>query len=118
MEKQMMERSMSTVHPNEAIEFMIKNSPKYAEAKANRIYLENYLKVVKATLALKCNETTIAMGERYALAHPDYKVALDGLKVAVEQEEHLKWWLISAQARVDVWRSEEASNRGVDRATR
>jgi hypothetical protein len=25
---------------------------------------------------------------------------------------------MSAQARVDVWRSEEASNRGIDRATR
>lgn len=118
MEKQVIEKSMSTLHPNDAIEFMIKNSPKFAEAKANRIYLENYLKVVKATLALKCNESTVARAEQYALAHPEYKVVLDGLKVAVEQEEHLKWWLISAQARVDVWRTEEASNRGIDRATR
>ena len=118
MEKQGIEKSMSTVHPNEAIEFMIKNAPKYAEAKANRVYLENYLKTVKATLALKCNESTISRAEQYALAHPEYKVVLDGLKVAVEQEEHLKWWLISAQARVDVWRTEEASNRNIDRNTR
>lgn len=118
MEKQTIEKSMSTVHPNEAIEFMIKNSPKFAEAKANRIYLENYLKVVKASLALKCNESTVSRAEQYALAHPEYKVVLDGLKVAVEQEEHLKWWLLSAQARVDVWRTEEASNRGIERATR
>jgi hypothetical protein len=118
MEKQIMEKSMSTVHPNDAIEFMIKNASKFAEAKANRIYLENYLKVIKATLALKCSETTIARAEQYALSHPEYKVALDGLKVAVEQEEHLKWWLLSAQARIDVWRTEEASHRGTDRATR
>lgn len=118
MEKQSIEKSMATVHPNEAIEFMIKNAPKYAQAKAERIYLENYLKTVKATLALKCNESTVARAEQYALSHPEYKVVLDGLKVAVEQEEHLKWWLISAQARVDVWRTEEASNRGIERNTR
>jgi hypothetical protein len=34
----------------------------------------------------------------------------------VEVEEQLRWTLIAAQARVEIWRSQEASNRLQDRA--
>jgi hypothetical protein len=36
---------------------------------------------------------------------------------AVEKEEELRWGLVSAQSRIDVWRSQEASNRTMDRVT-
>jgi hypothetical protein len=42
---------------------------------------------------------------------------LDGLKEAVEEAERLRWMLVAAQARIDVWRSQEASNRNIDRNT-
>ena len=38
------------------------------------------------------------------------------IKEAVEKEEEYRWGLISAQARIDVWRSNEASNRFLDKA--
>ena len=40
-----------------------------------------------------------------------------GLEAAVKQEEELRWALVSAQARIDVWRSQEASNRTMDKIT-
>jgi hypothetical protein len=42
---------------------------------------------------------------------------LEGLKEAVAAEETLRWSLVAAQARVEIWRTESANNRSVDRAT-
>jgi hypothetical protein len=41
---------------------------------------------------------------------------LEGLRAAVETEEELRWALVAAQARIDVWRSQEASARQEVRA--
>jgi hypothetical protein len=61
---------------------------------------------------------TVADRENQAYSHPDYLAVLDGLKAAVEEAERLRWMLVAAQARIDVYRTQEASNRSIDRATR
>lgn len=61
------------------------------------------------------SEQTGVAQERDAYAHPEYIALLEGLKMAVEIEEQLKWTLIAAQARVEIWRSQEASNRMQDK---
>lgn len=106
------------INPNEAIDFIIKNGPIFAVAKSDRVYIEQYLKTVKALLMNDCKNETVSRAESYALAHPDYKLQLDALKIAVEKEETLKWHLEAARLRVEVWRTNEATNRGTDRATR
>jgi hypothetical protein len=40
---------------------------------------------------------------------------LKGIAAATEAAEALRWGLVAAQARIDVWRSLEASNRTSDR---
>jgi hypothetical protein len=37
--------------------------------------------------------------------------------VAIEMEEKLRWDLIAAQARVEIWRTEQANNRAEGKAT-
>ena len=106
------------INPNEAIDFIIKNGTTFAAAKADRVYIEQYLKTVKAMLMNDCINMPSTKAEAYALAHPDYKLQIDALKIAVEAEETLKWHLEAARLRVEVWRTNEASNRGIDRATR
>jgi hypothetical protein len=54
---------------------------------------------------------TSAAQEREAYAHDDYVELLRGLQEAVAIEEELRWGLVAAQARIDVWRSQEASAR-------
>jgi hypothetical protein len=49
--------------------------------------------------------------EREAYAHPDYEELLHGLAQAILQEETIKWKLIAAQMKSDIWRSEQASER-------
>jgi hypothetical protein len=106
-----------TINPHDAIDFMIKNAKAYAEAKANVTYLEQFRKSKKALLFANAMGNTIADKEAYAYSHPEYIELLDGLKKAVAEAERLRWMLVAAQARIDVWRSQEASNRGIDRAT-
>lgn len=103
--------------PHDAIDYMIKHSEAYAKAKAQVVYLEQYRKTKKAICFQSSLRSTMAEKEADAYAHPEYQEVLNGLREAVEEAERLRWMLVAAQARVDVWRSQEASNRAIDRAT-
>lgn len=104
--------------PNKAIDYIILSSGQFAEAKAIRVYLEEFRKSKKAILMSQSEEKTAVGREQYAYSHQEYIDLLAGLKVAIEEEETLKWKLIAAQARIDVWRTNEASNRTQDKVMR
>lgn len=98
------------IDPQKAIEYIIVNSPKYAQAKADRVFIENNLRVVKARL-MNQEEGTLGAKEAFAYAHMDYEVQLKGLKDAVEKEEHLKYMLEAAKLRVEIWKVNEYTKR-------
>ena len=106
---------MEKIDPNQAVDYVLKNAKKFAKAKAERVYLEEFRKSKKALLMQASIESTSAAQERDAYAHAEYRELLEGLKQAVEIEEQLRWTLIAAQARIEIWRSQEASNRLMDR---
>lgn len=107
---------MTDFDPNDAVDFIYRTAPKYAQAKAQRVYLEEFRKSKKALLMKSCGETSVAAQEREAYSHPEYEALLKGLQVAVETEEELRWSLVAAQLRVEIWRTQSANNRGMDRA--
>ena len=96
---------------------MWETAPKLAYAKANRVYVEEYRKTLKATLMKESGVESIGAQEREAYAHEAYKNHLQALKEAVQEEEMLRWRMVTDQASVDVWRSTEASNRAMDKGT-
>ena len=102
---------------NEAIDFIYKNAKPFAQAKANRVYCEEFRKSKKALLMAESSAEAANAREQYAYSHPDYLSLLDAYKASVEIEEELRWKMVSAQARIEVWRSEEASARLMDRVT-
>jgi hypothetical protein len=105
------------IDPHKSIDFIFKHSKEYAQAKAEVTYLEEFRKSKKAILFSQAIGNTVADRENQAYAHPEYQKLLKGLQAAVERAEELRWQLIAAQARIDVWRSQEASNRTMDRVT-
>lgn len=105
------------IDPNEAINFMIKNSEAYANAKAQVVYLTEYRKTVKAIGFQRSLKNTMAEKEADAYTTAEYISCVEGLREAVAEAERLRWMLVAAQARVDVWRSQEASNRSIERST-
>jgi hypothetical protein len=106
------------IDPNKAVDFLLANAGKYAKAKAERVHIEEFRKSKKALLMGQCIEKAVNAREQYAYSHPEYIALLDGLKVSVEVEETLKWQQIAAQLRVEIWRSQEASNRNQERTMR
>lgn len=103
--------------PHKAVDYIIQNAKKFAKAKAERVYLEEYRKSLKALLMKRSLEETIGAQEREAYAHQEYRDLLAGLKVAVQDEEKLRWDLIAAQARVEIWRTEQANLRAEGKVT-
>jgi hypothetical protein len=110
--------SVREIDPNDAVEYIIRAAPQYAKARAERVYIEEFRKTKKALLMKEVAELPLGAQEREAYASPEYDELLKGLRVAVEEEEMLKWMLVAAQARIDVYRTMEASNRNQDRAAR
>lgn len=106
----------NAIDPQRNLRRMHEYGPLFAQAKADRLHIEEYRKSLKAQLMKKSGETTLAAQEREAYAHPDYIAFLEGYKAAVEQEETLRWRLIQAQAAIETWRTQEASNRNMDRS--
>ena len=103
--------------PHDAVDYIIKHASQFADAKAQRVYLEEFRKSKKAILMRESLETALGAQEREAYAHPEYQELLLGIKQAVQIEEKLRWDLIAAQARVDIWRTEQANLRLEGKAT-
>lgn len=109
---------MSQIDPHERLARMWENAPRLAEAKANRVYLEGYTKTIKATLMCESDARSAVAQERDAYSDHRYEAHLLGLKQAVHDEELIRWQMVTDEAAIEVWRSMEASNRGMDRGTR
>jgi hypothetical protein len=112
--------SEKIIDPQAAVDYMVAKSKVYAQAEANKVYMEEMRKTIKAEqmiLAEIGGHKTAVMQEREAYASEPYKQHLLALQQAVEVREELRWMLIAAQARIEVWRSQEASNRAEGKAT-
>jgi hypothetical protein len=103
--------------PNKAVDYIIKMAPLYAKAKAERVYLEEFRKSKKAILMGDSTSRSLGAQERDAYAHPEYTALLEGLREAVLAEEKIRWELVAAQARIEIYRTESANNRALDRLT-
>ena len=102
---------MEEINIYKCLDYIRDHAKQYAQAKANRVYLEEYRKTLKARLMAQQLGDPVNAQERFAYAHPEYAELLEGLKAAIEQEENLRWKLIAAQAKIEVWRSLSANQR-------
>jgi hypothetical protein len=100
--------------PEELIKVLRVAGKKYAEAKAQRVYLEQFRKSQKAILMQKAEsagENITAKQERDAYAHPEYQDLLKGLQIAVEEEERARYGYEAAKLELEVWRTQRADER-------
>jgi len=111
---------MEDIDPNKAVDFLLKNSGLFAKAKSERVYLEEFRKSKKALLmqeAFMAGVDTISGQERDSYSRIEYQDLLKGLREAIEIEETLKWKMTAATLRVEIWRTQSANNRNLERAT-
>jgi hypothetical protein len=108
---------MKEIDPHQAVDFLYNTAPLYAEAKGQRVQLEEFRKSKKAMLMKSSGVEAIGAQEREAYAHPEYVELLDGLRQAVVNEETLRWQLEAAKARIAIYQTMSANNRAIDRGT-
>lgn len=102
---------MDEINVEKALNFIRDIAKEFAEAKAERVYIEQFRKSKKAILSKQYEGGTINDKDNYAYSHKDYLSLLEGLKAAVEKEERLKYQIIAAQLKVEVWRTQQANSR-------
>ena len=101
---------------NDAISFIYKTAPIYALAQGNHDRLAEWRKSKKSLLMLQSQQSSAAMKEAEAYAHPEYLDLLDEIKFAQVEAITLKLQIEAAKLRVEVYRTDSANNRRLDRA--
>lgn len=102
---------MEAISPFKALDYIRDNAEAFAAAKASVVYLTEYRKTIKSILMQQSDAKTESAKESYAYAHEDYVNNLVALRTAIELAETMRWKLIAAQSKIEVWRSLEASTR-------
>jgi hypothetical protein len=101
---------ITTEQVEKANDFLRDNAQLFAKARAERIYIEEFRKSKKALLVQEATGTVLER-ESYAYGHPEYIELLEGLREAVEREEELLWKFKAAQAKIEIWRTQESTRR-------
>jgi hypothetical protein len=107
------------IDPEQCTQLIRDKAAAFGEAKAQRVYLEEFRRSKKALLMKECYAMGVEAAnaqEREALADPEYHTLLKGLAAAVEKEETLKWEIEAARLNVEIWRTQQATNRLVNRS--
>jgi hypothetical protein len=99
-----------------AVDWLRDNAKAAGRARANRDHLDNYSKVVKSRLMAERLSEPLGGQERYAYSHPEYEKHLDGLRVAIEEDEAMRWLMKAAEAKIEVWRTQQANLRAEGKA--
>ena len=94
-----------------SVNWLRDNADAAAKARADREYLEQYTKVLKATIMRENPSLSLGAQEATAYADQRYLTHLEGLKAAIEQDEKLRWLRVAAEARISAWQSMNANER-------
>ena len=93
------------------LDWMRDNAEPAARASAEVIRAEEFLKTTLAMVASNSTQTTIAGHEREARASKAFQKAIEERVIAVYQDRKFRLLYSAAEVKVEVWRSEQASNR-------
>ena len=96
-----------------AVDYLRDNATKAAQARANRIYLEEYRKTIKGELMRENTQESLGAQEAIAYAHDRYKQHLLAMRDAIQQDEYHRWMLTAAEAKIEAWRSQQANQRAL-----
>ena len=94
-----------------AIQYLATASQITAAARANRIRAEHKRKRTRAMLIMQANERSATLREAWAEAHDLYAEACENEALAVEADEFQRNERNKADAIIEAWRTESASNR-------
>jgi hypothetical protein len=96
-----------------AVDWLRDHATEAAQATANREALERHTSVVKALIMSRYVGEPVNAQERHAYASDEYHKHLEGLKVAIFEDERMKHLRYAAEARIEAWRTMCSNNRAL-----
>lgn len=103
---------ISSDQVQESVDYLFETAFKSAQARANRTVLTEGLKRIQAIEFMQA-EGAVEAKKMAALASDAYGVALEGLKEAITQDEGYRALRDAHSARIEAWRTQEATKRSV-----
>lgn len=104
---------LSESEVDKAVEFLRDSSDNSAKFRAERIYMEEYRKSLKALLMKKFLHLPVSAQEREAYAHEDYRRHIEIMATAIEKDERQRFLRESAKAKIDAWQTKSANLRAI-----
>lgn len=99
-----------------ALRYLRESADDAAIAKANVAYLKEWIKSEKARCALKHPGLSQVAADTKALVDPDYLVALDAMKCAVEDDARHGFKREAADALIRAWQTKSSNLRSEGKA--
>ena len=97
-----------------AVAYLRDHAEAAAKARAERLYLDEFSKHLRAKLMSDCPPgMAVGAQERDACASEEYAAHLDGLRAAIEADEKHRFMREAAMAKLECWRSQSANLRGM-----
>ncbi len=94
-----------------AVHYLADSARKAAQARAERLHLEDFTKHLEATIKAEHMDLPGNAQEREARADSRYKLHLEAIKIAVEADCYNTYMRDAASARIEVWRTQCSNER-------
>ena len=106
------------INPNDEIQEIVDLIDDYADADANLAWLDSYKAALKALKMKESLSPSIAGKEMDALASDEYLQFCHDLNDAKRKHTSLKLTIETAKLKIECWRTEQATNRQIEKLTR
>lgn len=96
-----------------ALDYLRDSAVDAAQTRANRIYMEEFRKSLKALIMKEHADLPVSAQEREAYSDDRYIQHLQAMQTAVKQDEKNRFLRIAAEAKIEAWRSYSANHRAM-----
>ena len=109
---------MKEFNPHNAFDTLERIKNQYAKAEGLVAGLEAKKKAIIAIMMKKSNENALGAQEREAYASEEYAEYCEQIDTATANKTLLKLEAAQAQMEFEAWRTEQATNRNIERMTK
>ena len=97
---------------DKALHWLTESAEACARRRAERLYLEDFTRSLKADLMSAHLAEPLGAQERHAYSDIRYKNHLAALKIAIYEDEKSRFLREAATVKIEAWRTQQANMRG------
>ena len=95
-----------------ALEWLVESAESCAKKRAERLYLEDFTRSLKAEIMSQHLAEPLGAQERYAFSDLRYRNHLEALKQAIFLDEQARFLRSAAETKIAAWQTQCANERG------